>query len=165
LHSAGTTGLRSACAAQPGPARPRPAQRARPIAWPSSTGVSVRAAWARRGVARHACTVVVTSPAHERRPGKAWRGLIGAWTAAWHELVGVDDGVGWHNEAWTPASGGTAVRRRPTRTTVERLSVVGRRENAAARRTHRRTDGIGGGVDALGHARSGANSGGRRRAW
>jgi hypothetical protein len=84
---------------------------ARPIAWPSSIGASVRAARARRGVARHACTVVVTSPVHGRRPGKAWRGLTGAWTVARHELVGVDDGVGWHNEAWTPASGGTAVRR------------------------------------------------------
>jgi hypothetical protein len=27
------------------------------------------------------------------------------------ELVGVDGGVGWHSEAWTQASGGTAVRR------------------------------------------------------
>jgi hypothetical protein len=35
------------------------------------------------------------------------------------ELVGVDGGVGWHSEAWTQASGGTAVRRRPTRTAVE----------------------------------------------
>jgi hypothetical protein len=48
---------------------------------------------------------------------------------------------------------------------VERVSAAGRRENAAARRTHRRTDGVDGGVGALEHARSGADSGGRRRAW
>jgi hypothetical protein len=38
---------------------------------------------------------------------------------------------------------------------VERVSAAGRRENAAARRTHRRTDGVDGGVGALEHARSG----------
>jgi hypothetical protein len=52
------------------------------------------------------------------------------------ELVGVDGSVGRHNEAWTQASGGTAVRRRPTRMAVEMVSAAGRHENAAARRTH-----------------------------
>jgi hypothetical protein len=56
------------------------------------------------------------------------------------------------------------VRRRPTRTTVERVSAAGRRENAVARRTHRRTDEVDDGVGALGHARSGVDSSGRRRA-
>jgi hypothetical protein len=110
----GTMPAQPACAArmaQPGPARPRPAQHARPTAWPSSAGASVRA------VALHACAAAATSPVHGRRPRKARWVLTGAWTAA---------------------SGGTAVRRRPMRTAVERVSAAGRRENAAARRTHRR---------------------------
>jgi hypothetical protein len=97
--------------------------------------------------------------------GENMAGVTGAWTAARHELMGVDDGVGWHGKVWTAASGGTAVRRRPTRTTVERVSAAGRHENAVARRTHRRTDGVDSGVGALGHAPSGANSDGRWRAW
>jgi hypothetical protein len=97
--------------------------------------------------------------------GENMAGLTGAWMAVRHELMGIDGGVGWHGEAWTPASGGTVVWRRPTRTMVERVSAAGWHENAVARHTHRRTDGVDGGVSALGHARSGADSGGRWRAW
>jgi hypothetical protein len=77
-HSVGAVGLRSARVAQPGLAQPRPAQRAQPTAWPSSVGVSVRAA--------------VTSPVHGRRPGKA-RGPHRCVDGGANELVDVDDGT------------------------------------------------------------------------
>jgi hypothetical protein len=120
----------AARAAQPGPARPRPAQRARSTAWPSSTGASVRAA--RGGAARLRCGGDLTGAreAAEESMAGPHRRVNGGAT----ELVGVDGGVGRHGEAWMPASGGTVVRRQPTRSTMERVSAVGRRENAAARR-------------------------------
>jgi hypothetical protein len=48
---------------------------------------------------------------------------------------------------------------------VEWVSTAGRRENAVARCTHRRMDGVDGGFGVLEHAWSVADSGGRQRAW
>jgi hypothetical protein len=73
--------MRSARTAQPGPARPWPAQRAWPTAWPSSA----RRLCARGAAARHACSAAVTSPAHERRCGEGhgWASpACGRWRGA-----------------------------------------------------------------------------------
>jgi hypothetical protein len=71
---------RNTCAAQPGPDRPRPAQRARPTVWPSSArcerarGAGTSAHDAVRAAARQACSAVVMSPAHGRRCGEGHGG-------------------------------------------------------------------------------------------
>jgi hypothetical protein len=116
---------------QPGPAQYWPGQRAWSTAWPSSAGVS-----ARGGTARLRSGGDLTGArevAGESTAGPHW--CVDGGVA---ELMGIDGGIGGQGKVWTPASGSTVVQRRTTRTTVERDSAAGRRENVAARRTHRR---------------------------
>jgi hypothetical protein len=130
----GTVPMQPACAARaahPGPPRPRSAQHARPTGWPSSAGVSAHDSAARL---RYGGDLTGAREAAEESTAGPHQCVEGG--AA--ELVGVDGGVGRHGEAWTPMSGGTAVRRGHTRMAMERVRAAARHENVAARRTHRR---------------------------
>jgi hypothetical protein len=127
-------------------------QRARGPTWPDSASASAaRAAHGLAQLGRRSTRVLRRRP-HRRTGGG--RGKHGGASPARGRRRGRAHGRRWQRE------GGTVVQRRPTR-----VSTAGRRGNAAAWCTHRCADGVDGSVGALGHARSGADSGGRRRAW